>query len=105
MKTSEHLIKAKQLISTHDKWTQGTCARDGQGNEVVYSSDLARCFCSYGALLAVNSDRFVIEKSARILRCGFDTFGAIGPYNDSHTHAEVMEGFDRAIEIAKRYND
>lgn len=97
------LIKARELISDPERWTQGAYAKDSSGRE-VYDSDAAVCWCGIGALRRVAGYDYLsrskaidfLHKTAR--EAGFDYFQ---DFNDSSTHAEVLAAFDRAIEAAR----
>ena len=108
MKISEQLKAAKEIIKEPAAWTQRTCARDKDGVDVGYMNDGAVCFCSFGAILVVTTK----EKgeclrvsdyygAAEMLKRGFGSVYSIGAWNDSHTHTEVIEGFDNAIALAE----
>lgn len=43
-------MKIKELLDTPDKWTQGTCARDTDGDATYSESPTAVCFCLLGAI-------------------------------------------------------
>lgn len=106
MKTSEILIKAKELIANPVYWTQGDYSKEVNG---------VTCFCSLGAIgqvLFKDLDSGVTwygevtgTQAADLLKavvgCEIRTGETFAPYNDSHTHDEVMEAFDKAIDLAK----
>lgn len=113
MKTSEILIAAKKLIEDEKNWIQGTYAVDDKGflsGARWGNEDDAVCFCSLGAIANVSGVRH--GASGR-----FNPFGKEWPqeaedllmevvdsdihtFNDTHTHAEVMEMWDKAIKLA-----
>jgi hypothetical protein len=106
MKNSEFLRKAKALIDTPEKWTQGYFATDGAGIEVDPDDPHAQCFCSLGALWKQE----VVQNSAGL----FSPFQSVAltylrramedsiPYfNDYHNHTEVMAAWDAAIAAAE----
>lgn len=96
MKPSEILRKAKALIDTPEKWTQGTYARDSQDNASSILGDQACKFCSLGALHKVSdSVYFSMNYLEKIFGAPIDAF------NDTHTHAEVMAKWDEAIALAE----
>ena len=101
MKTSEILIAAKALIDEPGKWTQGATARCQEGWLVYYSGDEAVCFCSLGALFRTLNRESVEdwETPEELLKESCDQ--PIGLFNDTHSHPEVMQMWDRAIELAK----
>lgn len=101
MKTSEFLIKAKALIDSPEKWTTGQLAKNSDGWTVSPEDDDAVCFCSVGALervyfLDLNSKYSDWDRSRIVLWNQID-HGFIPDFNDSHTHSEVMEMWDKAI--------
>jgi len=105
MKTSEVLIQAKALIATPEQWTQGDYEKVVNGKP---------CYCSLGAIGQVsfsNPDSGVTwygevggTQAAKLLRQvvlhDLPPDHTFAPYNDSHTHAEVMEAFNKAIYLA-----
>lgn len=88
MTAKEILIAVKARIDTPDKWSQGA----GTGTRL----------CSIEAFTvipdAIGQSRIVAEDLLREAMNGKDA--SIVEFNDSHTHAEVMAAFDRAIEAA-----
>ena len=92
MKTSEILIKAKEVIVDPANWTQGQYARNSNMDITSATDENATCFCSIGALLRIggfNCDlRMQLSQYAD---------GNIAEYNDTHTHEQVMEVWDKAI--------
>lgn len=107
MKTSEFLKQAKSLIDSPEKWTTEFVARNAQGGCVAETSDEAICFCSVGALYKqahISGLPYIPQDSWKYLRSG--TNGVEAPkYNDSHTHAEVMLAWDKAIALAENEGD
>lgn len=107
MKTSEFLIESKKLIDTPYKWTQNALARDKNGNEVSHVRESAVCFCSIGALCHTwatkeDANSYNIPAAEEyLLKSRDDTsYSSISVYNDTHTHVEVMEWWDKAIAAA-----
>ena len=99
MNTVEILTKAKQLIQDPANWTQGDWTEE---------RDDHTCYCALGAIGKVvgcgwgdvhNGQPAKLLKTvvSGDLRAN-ETFA---PYNDSHTHSEVMEAFDKAIALAQ----
>lgn len=102
MKPVVQILKdARALIADEKNWTQGALARGPSGGVVSYKSSVAVCFCSIGAIerIAKKSTKAlqVVEKFYRILPSG----DGLADFNDSHTHAEVLALFDRAIARAE----
>ncbi len=94
MTTKEGLIKAKEFIDTPDKWCQHAFS---EHNRLTGTTK----YCSMGALdeciwrYARGNGKLLANMSYK-LECAIDGL-CIGPWNDSHTHAQVMEAWDRAI--------
>ncbi|WP_454813801.1 DUF6197 family protein [Labrys neptuniae] len=104
----EILKQARELISVPERWTRGESARDYNGDYVAENSPSAVCWCALGSMSAVNGGHGGgIYSAARDLLVqaispipALTEGGAIGivaEFNDSHTHAEVLAAFDRAI--------
>ena len=94
MTISEHLAAARDLIKDPSGWTQGFFARDKSGNEVSVRDPSAVCFCASGAISRIPSS----ASRDRVFRCLEEQMnGYIPKFNDSHSHAEVLAAFDRAI--------
>lgn len=102
--TLDILIKARELISDPERWTQGVNARNRAGGLTSPENDAAVCWCGIGALCRVAGDDDLhwakavvfLHKTAR--EAGFKDFP---DFNDTSTHAEVLAAFDRAIEAAR----
>ena len=106
MKTSEILIMAKERIVNPLHWIQGDYTKEVDG---------VSCFCSLGAIASVlfqDPDSGVLwygdaisTTAAKLLRdvvvSELTMDQTFAPYNDNHTHSEVMEAFDKAIHLAK----
>jgi len=97
MKTVKQiLIEARELISDPRHWTTCAWARDEFGKSVGVSCGTA--FCSVGAIERAAGD-WRLEKYAaldafrRVVQCDY-----LPEFNDTHTHAEVLAAFTRAIE-------
>ena len=93
MNTHEILKAARAKIERPECWTQESLRRDACGQPCGRRE--AVCWCSMGAiydttLLGVADGAFSALKSV----CGDN----IADFNDTHTHAEVLEAFDKAIE-------
>ncbi len=101
MKASEVLRKAKELIGTPERWTQGVSAKNADGWGVESTDSSAVCFCSQGAIRATNApSRYA---AYRMFRDANGLSGIVG-FNDTEgrTHAEVMAAFDKAIAFAEK---
>lgn len=89
------LLAAKTLISDPADWTRCALARRENGRECGPITAGAIKWCALGVVYAVDASNFG-ERSAltHLLEC---SGGNIASFNNSHTHAEVMALFDRAI--------
>lgn len=97
------LIKARQFIQRADCWTQHAWARDAGGQSVDSLSDKATSFCLHGALVRAAGGFYTPsrEEAYILLReAAGNPKGFPGSWNDTHTHAEILSAFDRAIEAA-----
>jgi hypothetical protein len=89
MEPKEILIRARKLIDHPDKWIKGMFTFGGG-------------YCAVGALFKAGIDRCGIEWDknpaylALVKSTGTEP-GEVGRFNDTHTHAEVLAAFDRAI--------
>jgi hypothetical protein len=97
MTTLEILKAARAKIADKKNWTQGELGRDANGNPVTDASLLASqavCFCASGALFLAGASEDGIDVWHVLSR----SMGCFVPkFNDSHTHAEVLAAFDKAI--------
>lgn len=106
MSVAQMLKDAKALIADPAHWTQGTPARDASGKPLSNEeSPAAVCWCSIGALARVaNADPaplYHLYPVARHYLYKATAGASIINFNDTHTHAEVMELWDKAIQLAE----
>lgn len=102
--TVEILKAAKALIADEENWTQTVYARDENGESVSATDPRAVCFCSRGAIDKITAGNGAWEGAYDIL-LGLvtedDDCIGVADFNDTHTHAEVLALFDRAIARAE----
>jgi len=91
------LIKARELISKPENWTQRATARSADGRRVSALSTEAVCYCAMGAMVKV-APLYLGSRLDFLLSAAVQESAA--HYNDTHTHAEVLAMFDKAIELA-----
>ena len=96
MDAKELLICARELIAAPGGFTQGAFARDVEGNIVQALDPAAVCFCSYGALEKGQPNRTARQPAINALAAVVDNH-TIAFFNDTHTQAEVVAAFDKAI--------
>lgn len=97
-KISERLQQGRDLITKREHWTTGVYARDIKFNPVDTKSEQAVCFCSKGALIRV----LPFDENTYFTYAYLSLFmNRITEFNDEHTHAEVLDAWDKAIAKAK----
>lgn len=104
MKPSEYLQKARDLIAEPGAWTQGEWARNADGDRVYLRAESAVRFCADGALRAISErGRFAANGFLRRVLPGAPFYPNTIEFNDAkgRTQAEVVDAFNRAIELAK----
>jgi hypothetical protein len=91
--TKLDLIAAKALINTPEKWCQRRM--------FDVSSTWQQQACSRGALIRIIGINIIAPLANSRLSMSINALtkvmGNVGEYNDSHTHAEVMAMWDKAI--------
>lgn len=96
------LKDARALIADEENWTQCFRALDGEGKIIDERSRYACKFCSVGAIARVSAGSGADEMAVRdLLRKSLTGGHTITSFNDTHTHAEVLALFDRAIARAE----
>lgn len=86
------LRAARALIEDRANWAQG----DNTGDPGYLITRAVAPWCAGTALHGVGAD----HSAYQALREAIGN-NSIADWNDSHTHAEVLAGFDRAIAAAK----
>lgn len=97
-KLLEILVNARKLIEKEENWTQATMARTADDKPVYTTHPEAMKFCALGA---INKAGRLASYESVMSACALlrDTLGRkdVVDFNDSHTHREVIELFDKAI--------
>ena len=96
MTASEVLRNARALIEKPENWTRYLYARDAKGNNAVPQSEEACAWCALGAITRVGG----YEKAAPVLK-RLVRDADVPHFNDTKSHAEVLDLFDRAIAAAE----
>lgn len=99
----EILKAARERITPKEAWTTGEDARDEFGGPVLPDDPDAVSWCMAGAVMAEGVDATTcgeIGPIGRLLNQATGVTG-VGPWNDSHSHDEVLAALDRAIELAE----
>jgi hypothetical protein len=99
------LEAARKVIETPEKWTKGFFAQTSEGVNCYTDSPHAVCFCASGAVQKawLENGAGVYEARAILSSIVSNYKGGIPEFNDAleTTHADVLEVFDTAIEVAK----
>ena len=108
-KVSDFLIEAKKVIEDPTHWTTGWFAKDSSGVNCSSLDVRAVCFCSLGAIerhdkrellhSELSGDDAVSALAIKALENVMDF--DVEDFNDEHTHEEVMQKWDEAINLAK----
>jgi len=100
----ENLKAARAKIADPADWIQCHYAKNNTGDSICGDEPGATCFCSAGAIQAVRNTACEEEtREYEILKEVAIELGSPGvpSYNDSHSHAEVMAMWDKAIARAE----
>jgi len=101
MKAKEVLVQAKKLISDPAHWTQRVSARNAENAVCQTDSPDAVCWCSYGAVYKIGGELDSYEAYGLLtLAAGSMGKDWVTEVNDDGTHANVMQMFSIAIELA-----
>ena len=99
----DSLKLGKGFIADEKNWIKGFNAKNADGIVVDAQDDDAVCFCSVGAVLKT-SERLYWPMYRTLLTVCRDidpTTINVSQFNDSHTHAEVMQMWDIAIQTTQ----
>jgi hypothetical protein len=99
MTPKQTLIAARALIEKPENWTQHRMSANKKGVSVPLDDPEATCFCSIGAISKIAGTLYLTNTAVKALSKAMDIHP--GYYNDTHTHAEVLQMFDLAIEAAE----
>lgn len=101
MKPSEILRAARAKITDPKRWAQGVGARDTFGRQVAARCESAVCWCSIGAICAVEGVTFAGDDVLDYLRT-VSGESSVVDFNDApeRTHDEVLQAFDKAAALA-----
>ncbi len=90
-------VTARKLIADPKNWTQIFAARNANGIPVHPTDGDAVCFCAVGAVQKTTAEGGAggcLRLIGRHLPKGTN----LPQFNDSHTHEEVLQLFDKAIQ-------
>jgi hypothetical protein len=96
------IVAARARIADPAHWTQKAYARTADKEACGPNSPNAVCWCAAAALECHNviSPAHLLAELGALPVADPDMF-TLTSWNDSHTHAEVLELFDRAIVAAQ----
>lgn len=101
MLAADLLRAARARIFDPERWTQGALARDAMGNLIAETDSRAKCWCARGAYYA--EDPLSSHGGEKFLNEAADEKGTfVERINDRGRHADVMDLYDRAIELAEQ---
>lgn len=88
----------RELLADPARWCQGTAARDSGGREVYVEEPDAVRFCLTGALWKVYgmTGPALYHAIQAVSDVNPDVKDALGQWNDSHTHADVLALVEKA---------
>ena len=116
----EDLKATREIIAEPDHWTRHVYARDANSCQVMrgeFEKNEAVCFCVIGALWKAvgdpdrtcwNEDDYLVRRNRWLngifeLDATLDRRIPLADFNDTKTHAEVIEIIDKTIErLAKK---
>lgn len=103
MSTVELLTAAKGLIANPENWTRGCAARNILGKPVTTLNSTAYSFCGVGAIDRATHELGLSYKAQNVAIKALHSLikGSVSGFNDEHTHEEVMQLFDTAINNLK----
>lgn len=84
-----------ELLEKPEAWTQGVFAKTEDGKSVMPRDPGAVCFCLWGAMVRCYPDEDQYEAAYWRLK---EVLGeeSRATFNDTHTHAEVLDAVRRA---------
>lgn len=95
-------MKIKDFLTSEDKWTKGTYARDVAGNAVCPDDKIATSWCLSGALrccYAPDSEEYqkVVQKLSALVKARFPpAYGNVPTFNDRNNFNAVKELLEAA---------
>jgi hypothetical protein len=105
---TQTLIAAKQLLSDPKHWIKGDLAKNESGAVVDPMASDAICWCMNGAMIKVtesnNLARIIQEMDAQDYLYKAIPVPYVSSYNDADetTHQDIMNVFDKAIELSRK---
>jgi len=97
MTPAEILIAARALIAEEKSWCQGALARNAAGVATTPYRPGAVAFCSVSAIDLIGGLTESVHDAYAALALFCDDRPTV--FNDSHTHAEVLDAYDKAIAL------
>ncbi len=96
MRPVDILIAARAKIADPKHWIQKVMARLSDGTATSAFDPCATCWCSAGVIGSLTAgDSSTQYQAIRLLSHAMGD--NLVEFNDSHTHAEVLAAFDKAI--------
>lgn len=107
MNTAAILTTARELIADPKHWIKGILASTLDNCEVDPEQTEAVKFCMVGAVLRAEKDHNYVYRRSDAVENPFLFLTkacngrVLAVYNDHYTHEQVLQLFDKAIELAK----
>jgi hypothetical protein len=102
---AQNLTEARKLVEKPECWTKGEYARDEENLPTFVRAENAKCFCVLGAISRA-SGVHPLDLEDTPEYAAFASAADMNParFNDGlkRQHSEILETFDRAIELAAR---
>lgn len=99
------LLGARSLLGPREHWTRDTPARNADGDIVSPRSPRAACWCTLGAMEAVNPS-LTLQASDILTGILEDAYGCasmdVASYNDRNTHSDVLRLLDAGVMRSSR---
>jgi hypothetical protein len=103
---TEILLSAAFALTPEENWTKEALGRTATGAPVWESDEDAVCWCLLGAFQLVRKDSGMDDTAYYDAKDYFEKACGQGlvNFNNTHTHAEVLDALYRAAEIAEERN-
>lgn len=100
---TEILLSAAFALTPAENWTQGGFARTASRRWIGMDLPHAACWCVEGALYQAKRTLGLTGNDSHAAWIALSNAVGTGPasFNDTHTHAEVLDALYRAAELAE----
>jgi hypothetical protein len=98
----EGLVSLRDLLADPERWTQGAAARDATGEEMGVNRAAACRWCLTGGVRRIAGTGLGLEMLRVLARHLPPGSPRLAAFNDTHTHADVLDLVDRTIQDLAR---